>query len=463
MGTLLNRLFSRFGTKQKREVILTAGGTHDYDLSGGKVNDVEFTRGLYNNSINSYALAGQLVKPIINSNVHFISEPVITSDNDDVLTLLQNTKKPYEDVHRMAERDADCFVWVQWNNNKKEVDLVIIPPEKVVKTYINPDTKEVTGYLISESIQYNDLDSNTVKTVTIHVTVTPDTVTKVSTDGKYNSTFENPFGFIPIVQFSNGREKSIEMRGHSEIENIETLLKFYHDTMFEAGNSQRRDGHPKMAMTAKDPETWVNNNFGANAWAGMQSGKTKLRIDDRDLYVNGTEDKIDYLTTGSATGDAMPLTERIFTNIVEGSETPEVMFGANLGTSLASVKEQRPVWIRKIKTKQRGYGASWEELLEMVILINNFTNFKQLPVDFKLHWPEPDFKDEKEGAEILETMTDIITILKDNAIISDQEAYKTLRKYEDLYLNPNYDDHEKEVNQTVKNTKKRALEGPPKT
>jgi len=459
MSTLLERLFgssSKSGTI--REVMLTTSATPEYRLDTGKVNDVRFTRGLYNNTLNKYALAGQLTKPIINGNVHFIAEPVIESENDDVLLLLSTIYKNYEDVHRMAERDADCFIWVQWNNNKKEIELVILPPEKVVKTFINPDTKEVLGYLLSEMVQYNDITTGELRTVTITVKITADQVIKTSTDGRYNETYDNPFGFIPIVQFSNGREDSFEMRGHSELENIETLLKFYHDTMFEAGNSQRRDGHPKMSQTVKDAEKWVTNNFGAGAWAGMQSGATKLRLDDRDIFINEANEKTEYLNRGSATGDAMPLSSNIFTNIVEGSETPEVMFGANLGTSLASVKEQRPVWIRKIKTKQRGYGESWKLVFEMVILVNNYVTFRQLPVDFTLHWPEPDFKDEKEGVEILKTVADTIQVLKINNLISDREAYDTMKKYEDLLLVSNYEDHKKEVDETARDTAIRELD-----
>lgn len=441
-----------------REVLFnTAGQDADatYNLNNAKTLDVELTRNLYRNSNNKYALAGQLTKPMIDNLVAFTGTPRFVTENKKLKKVYDEFNVPFRDITRMANRDANCYVWPQWQEDN--VEFIIIPPEAVRETWIDPVTKKVIGYLLKERVVYNTKDKKD-RIADIEVSVTADSVIKnIVIDGKKvsNQTYTNPFKVLPIIHFANDKEP-FETGGHSELENIEPILKFYHDMTLDAGVTQKRDGRPKTKISTDQPATWIDNNFGSGAWDAMKAGQAKLSMQDRDLFVNKVDEDVEYIESNKATGDYSKLSEIAFINLIEGSQTPEIIFGANLGTNLAAAIEQRPIWRLRVRRNQDQFKKNWDDVIKLAFKIYGFATFTNLERDFELEWPDPDFASTKEKADSLNIISNALFKLKQGFMLSDEEIFNTLKKYKLLVLLDNYKKHDAQVSETVDVTAERT-------
>lgn len=409
---------------------------------------------LYHNTNKYYTLAAQLVKPIINNNVNFIGIPKLIR-NAKAIKVIDEVDIDYRKLHKALEIDGSIFVWPQWNNKKKIIELIFVPIDNIKEIFVDPITKEITGYRLSEYVTYADVKESNNK-VQIDYVITKDIVilTIVGTINKVQK-FTNPFDMIPIVHFSNDKD-IYELYGHSEIENFEPQLKFYHELTYEAGAAQSRDGHPKLKVNTKGVNTWINNNFGAGTYEEIKAGQRSISMENRDLFINGDEEDVNYLYLNKTTGDYSSLSENAFTNIVEGSETPEINFGANIGTSLASVKEYRPVWIKKIEAKQYERTAPWKEVYDIIIMLHNFVNIKSVKSnDIELVWPKPNFASVKEQSEIIDAFSKALEKLVLIDALTDEEIFDTLNELDIFKFMAEYKKH-KEVIDAEKKIKQAA-------
>jgi len=444
VGSLFGRISAR-GTKRQRLVLVNNGGSTQKDLTVADLTDVTLCREIYRNVNQQYALAGQLVRPIINNNVHFIGQPKLTG-NKKALNVLKDIEFSYRNVHKMIEIDGNFLLWPRWDIRKKKVIVELISTDLIQKTLIDPLTKKVIGYILSETVYYTtEANFNAMCKITHTVTDKKQVITAEGSELNYKKTIPNPFGVLPVVLFANDRLGN-DIFGHSEIEPIEPQLQLYHDLTYEAAAAQKRDGHPKLKLTTKDVQKWINNNFGPGTYADIAAGDTVLSLDNRDFFVNQGDDKIEYLYLAKTSGDFKALSETTFTNIVEGSETPEISFGANLGTSLASVKEYRPIWIKKIEAKQAERGEGWKQVYELVIMIHNFVHLSNvISDDIDIVWPKPNFVSVKERAEILTGVATAIEKLSAAMAITEEEAFDTIKEMDIVELAETYAEHKKEI------------------
>jgi hypothetical protein len=413
-----------------------------------KTNKVK-ARQLYHNTNKFYTLSAQLVKPIINNNVNFIGIPELTG-NKKAIKVVEEVIIDYRKVHKTVEIDGSLFVWPQWNIKKKIIELIFISVDNIEEIFIDPITKEITGYRLSEYVTYATpkIQSNKVQ---IDYIITKDIVilTIVGTINKVQQ-FKNPFGMIPIIHFSNDKD-IYELYGHSEIENFEPQLKFYHELTYQAGAAQSRDGHPKLKVNTTNPKSWIDNNFGTGKYDEIKGGEATISMESRDLFINGKDEDIAYLYLQKTTGDYDSLAETTFTNIVEGSETPEINFGANIGTSLASVKEYRPVWIKKIEAKQYERTAPWKEVYDIIIMISNFVNLRSAPSNkIEMIWPKPNFASVKEQAEIIKGFSDALEKLVKIGALTDEEIFDTLNELDIFEFMLEYKEHKKVIDDEKK-------------
>ncbi|RLI52342.1 MAG: hypothetical protein DRP09_18145, partial [Candidatus Thorarchaeota archaeon] len=341
--SLLGDLFGTRTVEERSVVLNVVGGeTVVRNYENAIKTNRKIAREVYHNVNKKYALAGQLVRPIVNNNVNFIGIPTLFG-NKKTVKMLEEMDIDYRAIHKSVEIDGSIFIWPQWRNDS--IELVQIPVDIVDRIFIDPFTKEVTGYRLKETIQYSTPEEDNQSVVIVCV-ITKNSV-KTTITGSVNKKVvaRNILGELPLVHFSNDKDTN-ELYGHSEIEPIEPQLKFYHELTYEAGAAQSRDGHPKLKVTTSKPKQWIDNNFGAGAYENLVKNGGKISMADRDLFINAEGDDVNYLYLNKTTGDYGSLSETTFMNIVEGSETPEINFGANMGTSLASVKEYRPVWIK---------------------------------------------------------------------------------------------------------------------
>lgn len=462
----LDRLFDNYESR-KRTVIVGGSNAHVTTppletAQPAKLNH-ELVRQLYRNTHNSYAMAAHLVKPIVDSNVNFIGVPAVRSDNARTLKAIGSFIEavPFDSVHKIAEREGVAFLWPQMGVDRK-LRFDVLRPETVKDICIDPTTKEVVGYIIQDAMSYKKTDGN-VYNIQKDITITSEhMIIKTTADEKQLNgveTVKNIFGFIPIVAFHNDREPW-ELRGHSEIENIEPQLKWYNDLTVEAGRAQKRDGHPKLKCTVNSVEDFINNNFGADAFARIQRGE-QLDIDRKDIFFlenEGLEHKaenVGYVETNKTTGEYTDMSEKSFTNIIEGAQTPEINFGANMGTSLSSVREQRPAYIKKIQKKQKQYEQSWRKVMNIALGILGVSFFRQYEESYTFSWPTPDFASEQEKAMTLNTLMTSMIKAKQSYILGDGEIYDTLKKLDIIDVKQKESEHDKDVEDTAEKMRER--------
>lgn len=436
-----------FGTSTQTTVSLTtekAKTTAEIDYAYPTKTNVKLARDLYYNKNKNYTLAAQLVKPIINNNVNFVGIPTLKG-NKKAIQVIEAVDIDYRKIHKAIENDGSVFIWPRWDDEEQKIVLWQVPLDVVDDIFIDPITKKITGYRFKEKVTYNTAKATNQQASIEHVITEDKIVQRVQGSINKTRTFKNVFGKIPIVHFSNDK-LDCELYGHPEIENIMPQLKFYHELTYEAGAAQSRDGHPKMKVTTKNPKQWIDNNFGAGAYENIKEGKSSISMDDRDLFLNAEGDDVAYVYLNKITGEYNKLAEICFTNIVEGSETPEINFGANIGTSLASVKEFRPIWVKKIEAKQYERTSGWLEVYSFILDIYNFVNFKAIKNDLKLSWPKPDFTSVKEKAEITKGFANAIASLRQDSALTDEEIFNTLSSLEIFAMMETYKAHQEVIN-----------------
>ncbi len=444
-----------FGKKEQGVTInVIEGVTPTTEYARPEKADRELTQQLYHNTNSEYSLAAHFVKTIINNNVNFIGIPKVY-DSKKIIDIIEEVNIDYRKIHKALEIDGSIFVWPQWDNAKEKIKLVQIPISVVDKVFVDPLTKEITGYKFKEKVNYNTPTHNNC-TVDITYVITADIiVTQVTGSMTKLTKSKNMLGVLPIVHFSNDKDVS-ELYGHSEIENIQPQLKFYHDLTYEAGAAQSRDGHPKLKVTTKNVKQWIENNFGAGSFAEIQAGNRTVSMESKDLFINAEGDDVNYLYLNKTSGDYSTLAEIAFSNIVEGSEVPEINFGANIGTSLASVKEYRPIWIKKIEAKQYERTEPWMQVYNIIVSIYNFVHLSNLKPKIKITWPKPNFASVKEQAEIIAAFANAIDKLQKSKNMSREEAYNTLVNLDVVQLAETFKKHKEVIDDEQENEKANA-------
>lgn len=459
---LLDRMFSEWETSRRAIIV---GNPHasvnvtPLETAEPAKLDNKLVRELYRNTNQNYAMSAHLVKPIIDSNKNFIGVPTIRSENARTLKAIETFSNllPFEAVHRIAEREGVAYIWPQMGKDGK-LRFDVLRPETVRDICIDPETKEVVGYIIQDDMSYKTLDGNTHNIQKL-ITVTDKHMLITTTGGDVTTaqgtqTITNIFGFIPIIAFLNDNEPW-ELRGHSELENIEPQLKWYNDMTVEAGRAQKRDGHPKLKCTVNSVEDFIDNNFGAGSFAKVQRGE-QLNIDNKDIFflenknLENDAESVAYVESNKTTGEYNDMSEKSFTNLIEGAQAPEINFGANMGTSLSSVREQRPAYIKKIQGKQRQYEASWRKVIRASLAILGISYFRAYEDSYTFSWPTPDFASEQEKSATLNTLMTSMIKAKEAHILGDTEIYDTLKKLDILDVKQKEEDHNKDVEDTAK-------------
>lgn len=424
---------------------LNGGTTGAYKLDSSKV-DYELARNLYQNKDDRYKLGAAFIRPIINSTVGFMGVPHFISEDEEAQTtlddfILDNTSKMLK-THNNALKLGDCYVWLTreervnplYPDKKIRIIYNLIPPEEIKDIIVDPTTREPLAYILESEQEWIELDGTKRKAKIKQSISSESRVIEVQGDipeGLEPGEYPNTWGFIPIIHFKNEPDETLKY-GQSDIEPIEPLIKAYHDVMLHALKGSKMHSTPKLKLKLKDVAGFLRNNFGIDdpiKWA--KNGGT-INLEGHEVLFFTQDEDASFVEVNSATGDAQILLKLLFYCIVDASETPEFIFGVHTPSALASVKEQMPIMVNKIRRKREQFTEQWQTLARMVLVMSaksvgvNFTSY-----GVTLGWDEVSAKDDKELAETLDKITNALDKALTGGIISEESAVNFLAQYID--------------------------------
>lgn len=442
----MNNPFSWFKRKAQGEMMRIRGTTYaTYKLDSSKV-DYRLARELYQNKSKGHELGAAFIKPVINSTVGFMGVPHFTIEDETAQEALddfalENTSKIIR-THSNALKLGDCYVWLTrekrvnslYPERKERLIYNIIPPEEIKDIILDPVTKEPTAYVLESKQEWTELNGTKRSCTIIQKLTAEERVVEITGDvpeGIEPGAFPNTWGFIPIVHFKNEPDETMKY-GQSDIEPIEPYVKAYHDVMLHALKGSKMHSTPKLKLKLKNVPSFLANNFGVEDPVKFaKEGKT-INLDGHEILFFTEGEDAEFIEVSSATGDAKDLMKLLFYCIVDISETPEFIFGVHTPSALASVKEQMPIMINKIKRKREQFSEQWQLLARMVLAMSSLvTGQKYRDYTVVLGWDEVDPRDDK---ALSETLKNIATSLKtglETDIISEEAAVNFLAQYID--------------------------------
>ena len=143
--------------------------------------------------------------------------------------------------------------------------------------------------------------------------------------------------------------------GQSDIEPIAPYVKAYHDVMLHALKGSKMHSTPKLKLKLKNVTEFLANNFGIEDPVKFAKEGGTINLDGHEILFFTEGEDAEFIEAKSATGDAKDLLKLIFYCIVDISETPEFIFGVHTPSALASVKEQMPIMVNKVKRKREQF------------------------------------------------------------------------------------------------------------
>lgn len=435
---------------------INATTTSTYKLDSSKV-DYPLARKLYQNKDDKYKLGAAFVKPVINSTVGFMGVPHFTIEDEDAQTLLddfvlENTSKIMQ-THSNALKLGDCYVWItrEKRNNPLYPEKIerliynIIPPEEVKDIILDSTTKEPIAYMLESDQSWTDIDG-TARHAKINQTITAEeriiVINGDRPEGIEEGTTPNTWGFLPIIHFKNEPDETMKY-GQSDIEPIEPYIKAYNDVMLHAMKGSKMHSTPKLKLKLKDVAQFLANNFGVDDPVKFAKEEKTIDLDGHEMLFFGDEEDADFIEVRSATGDAQVLLKLLFYCIVDVSETPEFIFGVHTPSALASVKEQMPIMINKIKRKREQFTEQWQLLSRMILAMSSQVRglrFQDHTV--AIGWDEVDPRDDNKMAEMLSHITKALETALNTNIISEEAAVDFLARYIDTMNEYNSTDSE---------------------
>lgn len=420
-----------------------------YSLDSARRVDYQLAQELYYNENDNYKLGAAFAKPIVNTAVGFMGVPTFRLADEDGEALLRdfaaNNVSRFQRTHRDGLRDGDCYVWITreevgdnslYPDQEYRLKYNIIPPGNVEAVNRNVVTGVPLEYIIRSTHSWTDSDGNE-ETSTVLQRITPDTREVEVGDGQIptgleEGTFDNPWGFIPIVHFVNELEEDND-QGRSDFEGVEPFIKAYHDVFRHAVQGSKLHSTPRLKMHVRDIESFLAINFGVDDPQKFVNEGRTINLENKDLLIFSDENEdAQFIEVSSAIGAAEPLLHLLFYCIVEQSETPEFAFGAHLPANYASVKEQMPILIRRVARKREFFEEPWKRVGRMVLAMNAAAENRRYEThEVGLQWDEIDPRDSKDVAEELRSTVSALTDALEHNIISHESAVDYLNRYID--------------------------------
>ncbi|MNW34021.1 Phage portal protein, SPP1 Gp6-like [compost metagenome] len=444
LGTWWRRATGEISKLRRRVGTMVGMGFSSYKLDSRRV-DYTLARSLYDNDAESYKLGAGFCRPIINVKAGFMGVPSFHSEDgaakEVVNEFFNDQTSKMNRTHKKALLEGDCFVWIRRETTDaalypemgSRLVYTIIPNEEVNSINRNPMTGQVEEYILVSNMEWTDETGSSRNTkVTQWISAER---RKIRLEGDlipgFPAEHEEPnlLGFIPIEHFANEKDET-RLFGQSELEAIEPFLKAYHDVMLHGLQGSKMHSTPRLKFNLKDVAAFLRNNFGIEDPAKYaQEGRT-ITLDGKEFLIMTEGEDAGFIEVRSSTGDAASLLKLIFYCIVAVSETPEFVLGVHTPSSLSSVQEQMPVFVRNISRKRGDFANNWQRLARMVLAMTKADTSQEFETfATSLEWEEIDPRDEKELADTINALTEGLNTAIQGRFLSADSAAEFLRAY----------------------------------
>jgi CMP-N-acetylneuraminic acid synthetase len=426
----------------------------DYTLNDYDLSKAVYYASLVNGKGKDILLAGPFGKNIVNALASFTigqNYKYDLPDNEDAQQDLNDwitsEGELMYDFTRWGLRDGDSYLYLD-----ELGELYALDPD-TVNVILDPITGVVIGYDVQENVCEIDTDGNEEDFVYLkqyrqdstQILKYPasgdqsmadqiyqklffdegDQVTsngQVTQAGNTQSNAQNRP--LPIIHFANDSEPR-SVYGNSEFQNLYVLFMQYHRVLKKAIENNLYNNDPiLLLMNAGDPNKTQASSQTDDDGNPVNSPDKTLKLGSGSvLYGKGTADA-KFVQANGTMADTSALLGTLFNLVVQGSETPEFIFGAAVASSNASTNSQMPAFLKKAERKRQQLQKSLLELGALYIYRQNELSnplYLSLPPNYALSIDWPTILTQDSTVDVA-----IVTLLLANTAITTQTAAQLL-------------------------------------
>ncbi|MGP1439674.1 MAG: hypothetical protein ACTTJ3_02920 [Treponema sp.] len=469
-------------------IFINVGENKKLETKSGKI-DYILTRSLYASiptddpSYYDFALGNYATKTYIDTLSSFISTPKIITQNNEAFNeninqFINKNKAILIKIYRQAMIDGVCYVWCRLEKDikgKLEVVIKIVPRETVALHECIKKSNGTFEKIVFESIETwqekeekNEwfFSSNTKsesvekseptlieKKAKIRVTIKANTETlEVIGDmpPQYKDrkkTINTYVNFVPVFAFYNNQFSFIS-DGLPEIANVLPFIKKYNATFKKLETHLNQILDPKIKLHLKSVKSFLQNTLGIREkdYSSIEKGEAKADLTQFKAAILTSENEdVEFVNQTDNIKSALDVLNLIHWIIVEMT-MPEYLYGTALNTTNASVKEQSPVWIKKIEDRRSEYSIFYNWLIDVYTCFSHFLHGKieeEAPICL-VEWEELETKDDLALMNALHSATDSILKALDASLISPETAFNALKTF--ISIPERYErEHEKAI------------------
>ena len=419
-------------------------------------SDYMLSRSLYasapadNSNYYNYSLGNYCTKLYIDTFCWFIGLPDVSADSDlftkQAQQFLQRNKTALFNIYRQTMIDGKHFVWVRIEKSelgKTEIRIKQLPLEFVVE---KESIKNLDGGYKKLVIEQKEkwLEDNTEKKCTVKITLEAGREV-ITIDGDLPPQYESarietktPFHFVPVFCLYNNKQTFLQ-DGIPEISPAVPYIRRYDATLRKLGKHIDDILEPRVQIKVKDPEKFMKLSFSLDDSAIRRISEGKQAIDPTQFKVAilDTDDGnggVSYVSQNNNVESAISLLKLLHWIIVEMT-MPEYLYGTALNGNYASVKEQSPVWAKKVEGRQGEYSEFYYWLLEVFRIAKNSIAERDIfaadggTENITVDWQELTAKDDVAVMNALATFVNAMDKALTLGLISPKTAFNTLKNF----------------------------------
>jgi hypothetical protein len=386
----------------------------------------ELTKGLFFNTYPGFKLGASLVYPMISIPIYFMGIPVVKPENDDprIIEIIEDFQNKnyllHKIIHKECHREGTVYPYPYYDSRSMRIRIELIQDHTVSRIVKDISTGDIIALYTDEelSIAVNDIDTAIVRRKRkftkqrIDVTYIPMSGSLPDDMKSYSS--RNPAGIIP-VPFANDAD-SDEVRGHSVIERVISIIKSYHDLSL-AELSTLAKFKAKMIQEVKDASTWLANNSITDI--------SDYDVEATDLILNVVEngEKTTYAFPEGSASDHNVAMKRLFRMLVESSELPEIVWGIKTEGNANTAEEQMAVLTKAVNNKRNQKNDAYRNLYEGILRLQGIIDNADYNSDLQISWDELDSLSELTKAQVFKEFATGLSSLINVAGITKEQLY----------------------------------------